>query len=73
MLVFLEDGMLIVFGGLGLIYATFKKTKAVRKELSTGYTTLFGREYAAYWQLDPKTGEVLRRPGEPDVRRRPKG
>ena len=37
---------------------------ATRQEQRAGYTTLVGRPYRRYWQLDPKTGAVIRRPGE---------
>ena len=37
------------------------------RELAAGYTTLPGRAYD-HWQLDPKTGAVLRRPGETTAR-----
>jgi len=35
-----------------------------RRERAAGYTTLFAGQYRRYWQLDPKTGAVVRRPGE---------
>jgi hypothetical protein len=41
---------------------------ATRAEHAAGYTTLNGMEYR-YWQLEPKTGKVLRRPGERTVHR----
>lgn len=37
-----------------------------RQEFQAGYTTLYARYYQ-YWQLDSKTGEVLRRPGEREI------
>ena len=56
-------------GACGALFATIRKAGAVRRELAAGYTTLY-RQATDYWQLDPKTGEVLRRPGELKARRR---
>lgn len=39
-----------------------------RLEHAAGYTTMFGGGYR-YWQLEPGTGKVLRRPGERTVHR----
>jgi len=46
-----------------LLRVAFAVSAAAVRERKAGYTTLYGRYYA-YWQLDHKTGEVLRRPGE---------
>jgi hypothetical protein len=35
-----------------------------RDEHGVGYTTLRRSRYRDLWQLDPRTGTVLRRPGE---------
>lgn len=43
--------------------------KAGLSERDAGYTTLYGTMIDC-WQLDHRTGEVLRRPGERQVRRR---
>jgi hypothetical protein len=39
------------------------------RERDAGYTTQYNIRYEL-WQLDSKTGEVLRRPGERQARRR---
>ena len=39
------------------------------EERDHGYTTTYG-DHNRLWQLDPKTGEVLRQPGERTARRR---
>ena len=51
-------------------YATYRHTRRERQERRVGYTTTYESYYRDYWQLDPKTGEVLRRPGESKARRR---
>jgi hypothetical protein len=37
---------------------------AEHRERDAGYTTLLSRRYRDYWQLDPRSGVVVRRPGE---------
>jgi len=53
-----------------LAYATYRHTRRERQERRVGYTTTYESYYRDYWQLDPRTGEVLRRPGELKARRR---
>jgi hypothetical protein len=53
-----------------LAYATYRHTRRERQERRVGYTTTYESHYRDYWQLDPRTGEVLRRPGELKARRR---
>ena len=57
-------GLLAIWAGAGTL-------SAIQREREAGYTTLYGR-YWDLWQLDHRTGEVLRRPGEREVRRRPR-
>ena len=47
-----------------LAIASIQQIRRDRQETSAGYTTRYADSYWLYWQLDPKTGEVLRRPGE---------
>ena len=47
-----------------LIWAGLGQGRAELAEIAAGYTTLY-HQNRELWQLDPKTGEVLRRPGEP--------
>jgi hypothetical protein len=54
------------------IWAGASSYSAIQEERLSGYTTLYGR-YWELWQLDHRTGEVLRRPGEREVRRHPRG
>ena len=58
-----------VVGACGTLFVIVKMTARQWIELAAGYTTLYGRAYP-YWQLDPKTGEVLRRPGERKAKKR---
>jgi hypothetical protein len=62
--------VVLVFRACGL-WAFHALAAAMARERDAGYTSLHGR-YWELWQLDPKTGEVLRRPGEREVRRRPR-
>jgi hypothetical protein len=41
-----------------------------RRERQAGYTTLYDSAGIDLWQLDPRTGAVIRRPREPMGRRR---
>ena len=50
-------------GWCGSMLAFVKKAAAIRRESAAGCTTLSGQA-THYWQLDPKTGEVLQRPGK---------
>ncbi len=53
-----------------MLWAAIGAWLRARREAAAGYTTAFGqgmlsgRPYYELWQLDDKTGEVLRRPGE---------
>lgn len=59
-------------GGAGLLWilawaaigfrAAVSSARRERQEFQAGYTTLSGRGLGKYWQLDPQTGAVLRRP-----------
>ena len=60
----------VVLGAIA-IWAGVSLAGAIEREREAGYTTLYGR-YRELWQLDHRTGEVLRRPGEREVRRRPR-
>ena len=59
-----------VLGASGL-RAFARSNEAILAERDAGYTTLYGM-FIHLWQLDHRTGEVLRRPGERKVRRQPK-
>lgn len=67
-LIALEFAMIIVWVVFGMIPTGVMHDRAMRRELRAGYTTEF-RGFHAYWLLDDKTGEVLRRPGEQTVTR----
>jgi CBS domain containing-hemolysin-like protein len=45
------------------IWAAIAGPRTEIRELGHGYTTLFGKNYD-HWQLESRTGKVLRRPGE---------
>ena len=49
--------------GSGLILASLKESRATIRENAAGYTTVYQRHYEL-WQLNPRTGAVVRRPGE---------
>ena len=68
-LLILSEVILVGSGLAGQWYSFWRMRQDARRELAAGYTTLFGRAYP-YWQLDPKTGEVLRRPGEREAKKR---
>lgn len=53
-------GVILVAIGCGVGLA---ESRAALSELRAGYMTL-GNRYLEYWQVDPDSGEVLRRPGE---------
>ena len=65
LVVFGSLGVVVVVGGVGL-WASAMSRLAIDREHDDGYTTLFGI-YRELWQLDDRTGEVLRRPGEREV------
>jgi len=52
------SGILMLVAGFALYFAS-------QAERNSGYTTLSGSRYRDLWQLDAKTGSVVRRPGEP--------
>jgi hypothetical protein len=60
--------LILLVAGLGFRSA-IRQNQAVGRERDAGYTTLYG-SWLKLWQLDPKTGEVLRRPGEPAIPKR---
>jgi hypothetical protein len=53
-----------VCAGFAAIYAGANGWARAIEERDAGYTTTFG-DQKHLWQLDPKTGSVIRRPGEP--------
>jgi type IV secretory pathway VirB2 component (pilin) len=59
---------ILAIGGM-LMRGAAQADRAKDAEYAAGYTTLFGPPYE-YWQLDDRTGEVLRRPGETKARPR---
>ena len=62
---FVDLGVVALLAGAAWIgVATYFFRRRDGQERAAGYTTLHARFYWLYWQLDPKTGEVLRRPGE---------
>ena len=69
LVMFGSAGVGLAIGAVGL-WASVSCQPAVDREGDAGDTTLFGT-YLDLWQLDHRTGEVLRRPGERQVRRRP--
>jgi hypothetical protein len=42
--------------------ASLRRREAFSRERAAGYTTLYGARYRDLWQLDDRTGEVLREP-----------
>ena len=58
-----------VLAGIALFRATLRVNAALRRERAAGYTTSYGDRYQHLWQLDPDSGAVVRRPGEPAVTR----
>jgi hypothetical protein len=57
-------------GGIALIIIGILLGIAMRRETKAGYTTLYDGRKAHLWQLDPRTGEVIRRPGQPVLSKR---
>jgi energy-converting hydrogenase Eha subunit H len=51
-------------GAAGLAVAAVGIARAIRRERAAGYTTLFDSTKGNLWQPHPKTGEVVRAPGE---------
>ena len=61
-----------LLGGVGLVWilalaaiggrAVVSSARMERREYKAGYTTLSGRGLGKYWQLDPKTGAIVRPP-----------
>ena len=47
-----------------LARAALSQMRAEARERAAGYTTLRVARYRNLWRLDPKTGGVVRRPGE---------
>ena len=60
--------LILLSGGLNF-RAAIRLGQATRRESAAGYTTRY-TGWRKLWQLDPKTGEVLRRPGEPEIPKR---
>ena len=65
-------GILVVVFGLSAagLSGFINALRTGLRERQAGYTTLYGAMIDS-WQLDHRTGEVLRMPGERQVRRRP--
>jgi hypothetical protein len=61
----------VLAAGTAGIYSSIQGVRRAGRERDRGYTTTYG-DHRQLWQLDPGTGEVLRRPGEPKVRRGPR-
>jgi hypothetical protein len=60
--------LVAVAAGLVGLAAGIRLAVAQRREWEAGYTTLHGQRFDL-WQLDPRDGAVLRRPGERTARR----
>jgi hypothetical protein len=57
--------VLLVVCGVRGGRAAISEMRAEGRERAAGYTTLLrSRRYRNLWQLDPRTGGVVRRPGE---------
>lgn len=66
-----SSGIIWLLFWLALAYrAQYLGFRATQREAAAGYTTKFDEYRHQLWHLDPKTGEVLRRPGEADERPR---
>ncbi len=65
-------GAILVLAPTSFVVPGLARIRATRREAEAGYTTLWYRYYHL-WQLDPRTGEALRRPGERTVRGREGG
>lgn len=63
-----SSGGVVAVCGLAAGFISVKGWQALQLEHAAGYTTMFGGGYR-YWQLEPGTGKVLRRPGERTVHR----
>ena len=59
-------GLTLAIGG-AIVQAilALRLRSAQRREKRAGYTTLFDEQFQELWLLDPRTGAVVRRPGEP--------
>jgi len=57
-------------GGAALIVIGVLLSLAMRREAKAGYTTLYDSRKTHLWQLDSRTGDVIRRPGQPVVNQR---
>lgn len=64
-LLLLADLGLFASLGIAASIAYARMGRRSREEIAAGYTTLHARLYA-YWEIDDRTGEVLRHPGERD-------
>ena len=51
-----------LLGAVGLLAATTGLKSAIQREEAAGYTTLFDAYKPELWQLDHKTGAVVRHP-----------
>jgi hypothetical protein len=63
LLITIDVAAICVLSPYVFLYLPRKKWKRVLEELEAGYTTMWDRGLD-YWQLDPHTGEPVRRPGE---------
>ena len=61
-------GLIGLVGGAALIVVGVGMARAMNKEKAAGYTTLFDASKANVWQLNPRTGEVVRTPRASDAR-----
>jgi hypothetical protein len=53
-----------ITAGICLIGAGVCMGRAMSRESRAGYTTLYDTRKSHLWLLDPRSGEVLRKPGE---------
>lgn len=55
----------------GIIVGSISEGRATLREMAAGYTTVYDRHFEL-WQLAPRTGAVVRRPGERDYPKKAK-
>ena len=60
-------GFVVVILSFALLALLLRMRSAISRERNRGYTTTYFAAYRELWQLDPTTGEVIRRPGDPPV------
>ena len=60
-LVDIEIDLLVLVTVFGLVLTSIMRSRATKRENAAGYTTEWNRLHE-YWQLDERSGEVIRRP-----------